>query len=236
MSVSARAGGEISPPPFLLALPACAGHPGAMATGAPNFELEEAAIARGARCVVGVDEVGRGPIAGPVTAAAVWLDPARIPEGLNDSKKLTEKRRDVLFDQIASCARVSVAHASVQEIDAINIRQATFLAMRRAVVGLGLDPDHLLIDGRDVPDGMPCAGEAVVKGDGRSVSIAAASIMAKVTRDRLMVDLAQQHPGYGWEQNAGYPTKSHISALIEQGVTPHHRRSFGPVHKMLFQA
>ncbi|MGV6812603.1 MAG: ribonuclease HII [Brevirhabdus sp.] len=199
----------------------------------PDFELERMAMANGATCVVGVDEVGRGPIAGPVTAAAVWLDPTQIPDGLNDSKKLTEKRREALFVQIAQTAKVCVAHASVEEIDTINIRQATFLAMRRAVAGLGLSPDHLLIDGRDVPDDMPCPGEAVIKGDGRSVSIAAASIMAKVTRDRLMVDLAQQHPGYGWEANAGYPTKSHISALIELGVTQHHRQTFGPVHKIL---
>lgn len=204
-----------------------------MTKSAPDYSLERAALSRGASCVVGVDEVGRGPIAGPVTAAAVWLDPGQIPPGLNDSKKLTENRRAALFDLIAAQARFCVAHASVEEIDAINIRQATFLAMRRAVAGLGVTPDHLLIDGRDVPGGMPCPGEAVIKGDGKSVSIAAASIMAKVTRDRLMVDLAQQHPGYGWPQNAGYPTKSHISALIELGVTPHHRRSFGPVHKML---
>jgi len=204
-----------------------------MSKTAPDFELETQAMARGSRVVIGVDEVGRGPIAGPVTAAAVWLDPVHIPAGLNDSKKLTEKRREALFEQIASVAKVCVAHASVEEIDAVNIRQATFLAMARAVEGLGVVPDHALIDGRDVPPGLPCTGQAVIKGDGKSVSIAAASIMAKVTRDRMMVGLEQQHPGYGWAQNAGYPTKGHICALIELGVTPHHRRSFGPVHKML---
>lgn len=206
-----------------------------MTRSALDFSLEQAAFATGATFVIGVDEVGRGPIAGPVTAAAVRLNPACIPPGLNDSKKLSEKKRTALFDLLTQSAQVSVAHASVAEIDAINIRQATFLAMRRAVRGLGAGPDHILVDGRDVPDGLPCPAQAVIRGDGKSLSIAAASVMAKVTRDRLMVDLAQQHPGYGWEQNAGYPTKGHISALIEHGVTPHHRRSFAPVHKMLLQ-
>ena len=201
----------------------------------PYFSLEAAAHASGARIVAGVDEVGRGPLCGPVTAAAVILDPARIPPGITDSKALSATRRDQLFDQIMACAHVCVAHASVEEIDALNILQATFLAMRRAVAGLPLAPDHLLVDGNRLPRDLPCRAEAVVKGDARSLSIAAASIVAKVTRDRIMVDLAQQHPGYGWETNAGYPTKDHLVALRNLGPTPHHRRSFRPVHNILCQ-
>jgi ribonuclease HII len=201
----------------------------------PDFSLEAAACARGARIVAGVDEVGRGPLCGPVTAAAVILDPDRIPPGIADSKALSASRRDQLFDQIMACAQVGVAHASVEEIDALNILQASFLAMRRAVAGLALAPDHLLIDGNRLPRDLTCRAEAVVKGDARSLSIAAASIVAKVTRDRIMVDLAQQHPGYGWENNAGYPTAEHLAALLNLGVTPHHRRSFRPVHNILYQ-
>jgi ribonuclease HII len=180
-----------------------------------------------------VDEVGRGPLAGPVTAAAVILDPARIPAGLNDSKVLTALRRESLFAQIMAVADVSVAHASVAEIDDLNILRASHLAMMRAVAGLHSPPDYLLIDGNQLPRGLTLPAQTIVKGDGRSVSVAAASIIAKVCRDRLMVDLAQQHPGYGWETNMGYGTKSHISALQNIGATPHHRRSFAPVHKML---
>ncbi|MGR3363671.1 MAG: ribonuclease HII [Maritimibacter harenae] len=199
----------------------------------PDFTLETAIHARGLMRVAGVDEVGRGPLAGPVTAAAVILDPANIPPGLNDSKKLTQPAREALFDVIMDCAVVSVAHATVEEIDRHNILRASHIAMMRAVAALMPTPDHLLIDGNMIPDGnkLPC--DAVIKGDGRSLSIAAASIIAKVTRDRLMVDLAQQHPGYGWESNAGYPSKSHVSALKDLGVTPHHRRSFKPVHNIL---
>jgi ribonuclease HII len=201
----------------------------------PDFSLEAAAYTSGARIVAGVDEVGRGPLCGPVTAAAVILDPACIPPGIADSKALSASRRDQLFDQIMACAQVSVAHASVEEIDALNILQASFLAMRRAVAGLSLAPDHLLVDGNRLPRDLTCRAEAVVKGDARSLSIAAASIVAKVTRDRIMVDLAQQHPGYGWENNAGYPTPEHLAALLNLGVTPHHRRSFRPVHNILYQ-
>ena len=199
----------------------------------PDYSYEIAAFKAGSKIVAGVDEVGRGPLAGPVTAAAVILDPENIPEGLNDSKKLSAKKRESLFDQLMKVAMVSVAHASVAEIDKINIRQASHLAMVRAIQGLAEMPDLALIDGRDVPLATPCAGQAIIKGDAKSVSIAAASIIAKVTRDRLMVDLAQHHPGYGWDKNAGYPTKSHIAALNERGVTQHHRCTFGPVHKML---
>lgn len=202
---------------------------------APNFDLETAALTAGARRVAGVDEVGRGPLAGPVTAAVVILNPDDMPTGLNDSKKLTAKRRDALFDEIMARAAVSIGHASVAEIDEFNILRASHLAMERAVAGLLPAPDHLLIDGNMIPKGLTIRAEAVIKGDGRALSIAAASIVAKVTRDRIMMDLAQQHPGYGWETNAGYGSKSHISALQYLGVTPHHRRSFKPVHNILYQ-
>jgi ribonuclease HII len=203
---------------------------------APDFTFETAALARGLSVVVGVDEVGRGPLAGPVTAAAVRLDPARIPPGLNDSKALTAARREALFAAIMDMAEVSVAHASVEEIDSLNILRASHLAMERAVTGLVTNADHALIDGNMIPRALSCSAEAVVKGDARCLSIAAASIIAKVTRDRIMVDLAQQHPGYGWEVNAGYPTPAHLRALLDFGITPHHRRSFKPVHNILYQA
>jgi ribonuclease HII len=202
----------------------------------PDFSFERLAMARGLTRVVGVDEVGRGPLCGPVTAAAVWLDPARIPEGLNDSKKLSAAKMARLYDQIVGVAEVSVAHASVEEIDALNILNASHLAMCRAVAGLARRPDHVLVDGNRLPRDLGHSAEAIVRGDARSVSIAAASIVAKLLRDRIMVDLAQQHPGYGWDRNAGYPTKEHLEALRNLGVTAHHRRSFAPVHKMLYQA
>lgn len=202
----------------------------------PDFSLETSARTRGLLRIAGVDEVGRGPIAGPVTAAAVVLDPDNIPEGLNDSKKLSAKRREAAFEAIMASAAVGVAHCTVEEIDEHNILRAAHIAMLRAVAQLDPAPDHLLIDGNLIPRGTTVSAEAVIKGDGKSLSIAAASIVAKVTRDRIMVDLAQQHPGYGWEQNAGYPSKSHISALENLGVTPHHRRSFKPVHNILCRA
>ena len=185
--------------------------------------------------VAGVDEVGRGPLAGPVTAAAVVLDPARIPDGLNDSKKVSAARRDVLFDLLHAVADISIGWASVEEIDAINIRNAALLAMRRAVEGLPRPPGHALIDGNAVPPGLACPATAIIKGDARCVSIAAASIVAKVARDRVMVALAQQYPGYGWDRNAGYPSPAHKAALTDLGVTPHHRRSFKPVYNILWQ-
>ena len=200
---------------------------------APDFSFETAARSRGLVRVAGVDEVGRGPLAGPVTAAAVVLDPARIPAGLNDSKVLTAARRVALDAAIRAVAEVSVSHATVAEIDALNILRASHLAMQRAVAGLALPPDPVLIDGNLIPRGFALSAEAIVKGDARALSIAAASIVAKVARDAIMVDLAQQHPGYGWENNAGYPSPAHLAALRELGVTPHHRRSFRPVHNML---
>ena len=201
----------------------------------PDFHFEHTAHARGALCVAGVDEVGRGPLAGPVTAAAVVLDPARIPTGLNDSKKLTHARRLALSAELHAVAHVSIAHASVAEIDDLNILRASHLAMIRAIAGLPGAPDHLLIDGNQLPRGLTVPAETIVKGDTRSLSIAAASIVAKVARDHIMVILAQQHPGYGWETNAGYGTTVHLNALLNLGITPHHRRSFAPVHNILYQ-
>lgn len=199
----------------------------------PDFSFESAATTRGARCIVGVDEVGRGPLAGPVTAAAVRLFADVIPAGLADSKTLSAKRRAGLFDQIMECADVGVGHASVAEIDAHNILQASFLAMRRAMAALPCAPDFLLIDGNRLPPGLACPAQLVVRGDASCMSIAAASIIAKVTRDRIMADLDQQFPGYHWAQNAGYPTQAHKMALRALGVTPVHRRSFATVRNIL---
>ncbi|MDE4145624.1 MAG: ribonuclease HII [Pseudophaeobacter sp. bin_em_oilr2.035] len=201
----------------------------------PDYSLEDAARARGSLIIAGVDEVGRGPLAGPVTAAAVILTPECIPEGLNDSKKLSPKKRQAVEQAIFDNGVVAIAHATVEEIDSLNILRASHLAMERAVAALDPQPDYLLIDGNMIPNGLQIPAEAVVKGDGKSLSIAAASIVAKEARDRIMVDLAQQFPGYGWEKNAGYPSKQHRMALEELGVTPHHRRSFKPVHKILYQ-
>jgi ribonuclease HII len=206
-----------------------------MKNPSPDYSFESAAIARGHRLIAGVDEVGRGPLAGPVTAAAVILDPARIPQGLADSKTLTAARREALFLEIIATAQTCIAHATVAEIDSLNILRASHLAMERAIAGLPQIPDHILIDGNLIPTNLRPNAEAIVKGDAKSLSIAAASIIAKVTRDRIMVDLAQQHPGYGWETNAGYPTKLHLEALLNLGVTAWHRRSFKPVHNILYQ-
>ncbi|WP_417262316.1 ribonuclease HII [Celeribacter sp.] len=201
----------------------------------PDYSFEEAAQRRGYTRIVGVDEVGRGPLAGPVVAAAVWLDPDHIPEGLNDSKALTAKRREALYSEIFTKADVSIASCSVEEIDEINILQASLRAMERAVAGLKVKADYVLVDGNKVPPAFGLDAEAIVKGDARSLSISAASIVAKIWRDRLMVDLAQQYPGYGWEKNAGYGTKVHLEGLRDFGVTPLHRRSFKPVHNILYQ-
>lgn len=200
----------------------------------PDFTFEQAAMARGARAVAGVDEVGRGPLAGPVTAAAVVLDPARIPDGLNDSKRLSPAARKALAEVILRDARAAtVAHASVEEIDALNILQASHLAMRRALAALTPAPDHAVIDGNRLPRDLCCPAETLIKGDARCLSVAAASIIAKVARDRIMTDLARDWPGFGWETNAGYPSAAHLEALSRLGVTPHHRRSFAPVRNIL---
>lgn len=201
----------------------------------PDYSYETAAIDAGARIVAGVDEVGRGPLAGPVTAAAVVLDISSIPEGLNDSKKLTALRRRALCEAITASAEVSIAHASVEEIDSLNILRASHLAMERAIAGLPRRPCMALIDGNMIPRDLCVPARTIVKGDTLSLSISAASIIAKVTRDKLMWALAQHYPGYGWETNVGYPSKSHREALQNLGVTPHHRRSFKPVHNILYQ-
>jgi ribonuclease HII len=200
----------------------------------PDFAFETRRLALGARRVAGVDEAGRGPLAGPVVAAAVILRSDDIPEGLNDSKVLTAARRAALHARLLACAEVGVGIASVEEIDRINILRASHLAMVRALEALH-PVCHALIDGNMMPRDIACPAEAVVKGDARCLSIAAASIVAKSVRDRIMVDLAQQHPGYGWETNAGYPTPAHRRALENLGATPHHRRSFAPVHNILYQ-
>ena len=200
----------------------------------PDFTLEDSAKARGFRRVAGIDEVGRGPLAGPVTAAAVILDPANTPDGIDDSKRLNAATRARLAAQIkASALAWSIAHASVAEIDALNILQASHLAMKKALEALDIGADFALVDGNRMPRGLAMPGETVVKGDAKSLSIAAASILAKVERDQIMQELAAEHPEYGWERNMGYPTKQHRTALTRFGPTPHHRISFAPLRKML---
>jgi ribonuclease HII len=186
--------------------------------------------------VVGIDEAGRGPWAGPVVAGAVILNYDRIPEeliqGLDDSKKLSAKRREAFFTALPLCASVGIGQADVAEIDEINILQATMLAMCRAYQNISRMADVALVDGNRAPN-LSCTVQTMVKGDARSLSIAAASIVAKVTRDRLMADLAQDFPGYGWERNAGYGTAEHKKALESLGVTAHHRKSFAPIAALI---
>ncbi|WP_410216858.1 ribonuclease HII [Paracoccus sp. (in: a-proteobacteria)] len=202
----------------------------------PDYSVEHDALCRGARLVAGVDEAGRGPLAGPVTAAAVILDPLNIPPGLNDSKQLSRPRREVLAEWLMQNCDWAAVHVDVDEIETLNIHHATHAAMCRAVARLKQRPCLVLVDGNRLPKTLDRPAKAIVQGDARCLSIAAASIIAKVLRDRIMVDLAQQHPGYGWETNAGYPTLAHRQALLDLGVTPHHRRSFGPVHNILCKA
>ena len=181
----------------------------------------------------GVDEAGRGPWAGPVVAAAVILPKNFITDKINDSKKLSKKNRDILYENITKNADFGLGFATVTEIDKLNILQASLLAMKRAVGNLNKVPVKALIDGNTIPPNLPCVSECIVKGDTKVVSIAAASIVAKVVRDRFMTKLAQLHPGYGWERNFGYGVKEHQEALKTLGVTSEHRRSFKPIHKML---
>lgn len=186
--------------------------------------------------VCGVDEAGRGPLAGPVVAAAVILPCGALPDWcarLDDSKVLKPAARDALFDRIVAACPHGIGEASVTEIDNVNILQATFLAMRRAVAALPVRPALALVDGNRRPPDLGCRAETLVDGDALSLSIAAASILAKVTRDRIMADLARRHPGYGWERNAGYGTAEHLAAINSLGVTPQHRRSFAPVSRQL---
>ena len=184
-------------------------------------------------CVCGVDEAGRGPLAGSVVAAAVILDPQHPILGLNDSKKLTPKRRDALALLIRENALAwALGEASVEEIDEINILQASLLAMRRAVLALNLTPTHALVDGNHCPD-LPCTVEAIIGGDGKVASIAAASILAKTVRDEQMLALHAQYPHYGFDKHKGYPTAQHRQALQTHGVSPVHRRSYAPVARLL---
>jgi len=201
----------------------------------PHYRNEKRIAAAGlAGFICGVDEAGRGPLAGPVVAAAVILRHGKIPRGLNDSKQLTEEKRESLYPRILDMAiAVGVGEASVGEIDLINIRQATHLAMARAVRALTIPAAFALVDGNDAP-ALPCPCETLVGGDGVSLSIAAASIVAKVIRDRQMVALHQEHPGYNWIRNKGYGTPDHLAGLRTCGVTIHHRRSFAPVHHILY--
>ena len=201
---------------------------------APDFTVELRLIAAGMVPVAGVDEVGRGPLAGPVTAAAVVLDRDCIPDGIHDSKRLPAARRRELDPVLRRCAEVSVAHADVDEIETLNILRAAHLAMCRAVDGLPRRARHVLVDGNMIPAGLRCAAEALVGGDGRCLSIAAASIVAKVARDRIMAELDRSHPGYGWASNVGYATPGHLAALQRLGPTAHHRRGFRPVHNILY--
>ena len=200
-----------------------------------TYNIEASFRLKGNEVIIGVDEVGRGPWAGPVTACAVILNPDNIPHGLNDSNKLNAARRNELFLKIMESSLVSCVHVDVEEIDKINILQATFRAMERSILKLPI-PDHILIDGNKLPPNLPSPATAIIKGDTKSASIAAASIIAKVTRDQLMADLSLEYPGYGWEKNAGYGTKMHQLGLLNNGVTPHHRRSFKPIHNMLYSA
>lgn len=198
----------------------------------PDWSFELAAGLKNGQLVCGVDEVGRGPLAGPVIACAVILDPARLPKSLerrlDDSKKLRAAARVEIAAELQEVAIFALAGASPAEIDAINILQATHLAMRRAVAALALKPTHALIDGNRPPS-LACPTTCVVKGDQKSLSIAAASILAKVERDKIMSQLATVHTVYGWERNAGYPTAEHLAAIRAHGITPQHRRSFRPV-------
>lgn len=185
------------------------------------------------RLVAGVDEVGRGPLAGPVVAAAVILDPAQPIVGLADSKKLSEKQREALFDQIQARALAwAIGRAEVEEIDQLNILQASLLAMQRAVAQLDPPPRHALIDGNRCPR-LACSAEAIVKGDSKVPAISAASILAKVVRDREMVAWDQRYPGYGFAAHKGYPSAQHLAALQRLGITPIHRRSYAPVRQLL---
>ncbi len=201
--------------------------------GGPDFSLERAAGAPGKR-IAGVDEAGRGAWSGPVVAAAVVFDPACIPEGLDDSKKLSAKKRDGLFDLILASADVGIGYGSVEQIEVRNVLNATLDAMRDAILALESAPDHALIDGNKTPL-LACSADAIVGGDGRAVSIAAASIIAKVTRDRLMHALDVDFPGYGWGTNVGYGTRVHKLGLERLGVCVHHRRSYRPIRNILRQ-
>ncbi|MBU1176118.1 MAG: ribonuclease HII [Alphaproteobacteria bacterium] len=196
---------------------------------APDDAEEVGARAAGYRRVAGVDEAGRGPLAGPVVVAAVVFAEGRFPAGLDDSKKLSAQRREALFVDILAMGEVAIVVAPPSEIDRLNIRGATLACMRQALLALPSPVDFALIDGRDLPDALPCPAKALVGGDGRSVSIAAASIVAKVTRDAMCPVMDMDAAGYGFSGHKGYGTRAHMLALSSIGVTPHHRRTFAPV-------
>tara|TARA_B100000315_G_scaffold207671_1_gene202533 strand:- start:1120 stop:1746 length:627 start_codon:yes stop_codon:yes gene_type:complete len=202
----------------------------------PNFNFENRLIDKGYNRIAGIDEAGRGPWAGPVVAGAVILNLENTSDmlrvGLDDSKKLSGSKREALFEALQQNVECGVGIASVEEIDQLNILQATFLAMTRAVESLPSAPEFALVDGNKLPP-LSCPAEAIVKGDSRSLSIAAASIIAKVTRDRLMAELSELHPGYAWEKNMGYGTKAHQAGLERLGVTEHHRKSYKPIINIL---
>ncbi|MFK5978608.1 MAG: ribonuclease HII [Rhizobiaceae bacterium] len=199
----------------------------------PNFLFEERLGTMGHWPVAGVDEAGRGPLAGPVVAAAVILDVNNIPDGINDSKKLSAGKRETIFDQIMLTSLVAWSASPAKEIDGINIRQATLAAMVRSVHSLSLVPKYVLVDGHDVPEPISGIGEALIKGDARSLSIAAASIVAKVIRDRMMVQAEIEYPGYGFAKHKGYGTKAHREAIHILGPCSLHRKSFEPVKSLL---
>ena len=195
----------------------------------PHFRYERQLTKKDCWPVAGIDEAGRGPLAGPVAAAAVILDPQRLPKGINDSKVLSAEEREELYGEIIACAiAVSVAFATAREIDLINIRQASHAAMRRSLAALAVAPRYVLVDGNDLPKSLRCTGETIVAGDARSLSIAAASIIAKVTRDRLMARLCQLYPVYGFSRHVGYATPEHLTAIGKHGPCPYHRLSFSP--------
>lgn len=198
----------------------------------PDYSYEE----QYSGLVAGTDEAGRAPLAGPVTAAAVILDPNNIPDGINDSKKLSPKKREFLAQIIKDSAiTYSICECNLEEIENLNILHASMLAMQRCIKQLSPAPIHVLVDGNRLPKSLPCPATPIIKGDSKSLSIAAASILAKTSRDSVMQKLDEQYPGYGWARNAGYPTPEHLAALDSLGITPHHRPSFAPVRKRLLQ-
>jgi len=200
---------------------------------APDFSVEEKLLSQGKSRIAGVDEAGRGPLAGPVTAAAVILDPNNIPYGLHDSKQLTHKKREIVFEAILKTSHVAWCSLDAKTIDRINIRQASLRAMEISVAHLPVVADHAMIDGRDVPEKLKPMGNALIKGDARSLSIAAASIVAKVVRDRMMVEVDHLFPQYGFAGHKGYGSKKHREAILELGPCAIHRKSFSPIRQLL---
>ena len=198
-----------------------------------TFELETVELAIHGGPIAGVDEAGRGPLAGPVVAAAVVLDPSNIPDGIADSKMLEPDVRRALYRDIVATAHVGIGMADVDRIDRDNILNASLFAMARAVAGLSCKPRLVLVDGNKVPPRLPCLGRAIVKGDAKCLSIAAASIVAKVTRDTIMIELARTYPDFGFDRHKGYSTPEHHAAIDRYGITPHHRRSFKTVQLAL---